>query len=214
MRFLKISVRAALAAAALLGFTAGARAVESFHLNFDGPGSTADDFAPAGLSIGYGQFVPFLDGDGDAIAGSEHWQIDPTWGAVPVIDPSLVGWGAAPSGSKALDARDGPVLFVFDVPFNLTYFSAVLDQSSLGEFSGADVLFFDVNNVLLGSIGGNQSTPGFLFEGVNLGMVKTMLLPPTAFYDNIAAVPEASTLWWAASLGAAMLLRRPRARVA
>jgi hypothetical protein len=201
----------ALSAAALLGAAATSQAAP-FILNFDGPGSIADDFAPGFLTIGYGQFVPTLDGFGDPIPGSEHWEIDPLAGDVPVLDPSTVGYGSAPSPLKALDARDGPVLLVFDTPFAFDSFTATLDNSTFGNLSGTDVQFFDASNALLFSAPVNQSTPGFTVNVGAIGPVKTVLLPPTAFYDNIAAVPEPTT---AAALigGFGMLLglRRRRA---
>ncbi len=201
----------ALSAAALLGAVATSQAAGAFNLNFDGPGSIADDFAPIFLTIGYGQFVPTLDSFGDPIPGSDHWEIDPTGGDVPVLDPSTVGYGTAPSPGKALDARSGPVLLVFDTPFAFDSFTATLDNSTFGNLSGTDVQFFDASNALLFSAPVNQSTPGFTVSVGAIGAVKTVLLPPTAFYDNIAAVPEPTT---AAALlgGTAMLvgLRRRR----
>jgi hypothetical protein len=202
----------ALSAAALLGAAATSQAAGPFSLNFDGPGNIADDFAPIFLTIGYGQFVPTLDGFGDPIPGSEHWEIDPLGGDVPVIDPSTVGYGTAPSPGKALDARDGPVLLVFDTPFAFDSFTATLDNSTFGNLANTDVQFFDASNALLFSAPVNQSTPGFTVNVGAIGPVKSVLLPPTAFYDNIAAVPEPSTA--AALIGGVGLLlglRRRRA---
>lgn len=193
----------ALGAAALLAAAATSQAAP-FILTFDGPGSIAGDFTPGFLTIGYGQFVPTLDGFGDPIPGSEHWEIDPLGGSVPVLDPGTVGYGSAPSPFKALDARDGPVLLVFDTPFAFDSFTATLDHSTLGSLSGTDVQFFDASNALLFSAPVNQSTPGFTVNVGAIGPVKTVLLPPTAFYDNIAAVPEPSTA--AALLGGAGML--------
>ena len=181
----------ALSAAALLGAAATSQAA-SFIVNFDGPGSIANDFTPVSLSIGYGQFVPTLDGFGDPIPGSEHWEIDPLGGNVPVLDPNTVGFGLAPSPGKALDARGGPVLLVFDTAFAFDSFTATLDNSTLGDLDPTQtaIKFYDASNSLLFTAPVNQSTPGFVVNVGAIGAVKTVLLPPTAFYDNIAAVPE------------------------
>lgn len=203
----------AFSAAALFGAAATAQA---YTLNFDGPGSTAAAFAPAGLTIGYGQYVPNLDSFGDPILGSEHWELDLSAGAVPVIDPSTVGFGIAPSPSKALDVRGGPVLFVFDTPVSLAHFGAILDNSSFGDLDPAQtaVKFYDVSNALLATIGANQTIPGFSISADNIASVKTVLLPSTAFYDNveIAPVPEPGTLFFGVIGLAAAGCRRTRSR--
>jgi hypothetical protein len=205
------SLGLALSAAALLGAAATAQAsLSAVSLNFDGAGSTASAFTPAGLTIGYGQFVPDLDGFGDPIPGSDHWELDLGAGAVPVINPFTVGWGVAPSPSQALDVRGGPVLMVFDTPFDMGHFSATLDNSTLGDLFGTEVNFYDEFDVLLASIGVNQSTPGFIISADNVGLVKTILLPSTAFYDNITAVPEPGTALVGAALGLVAVFRRRR----
>lgn len=186
--------------------------MNSFSLTFDGPGSTAAAFAPAGLTIGYGQYVPTLDGFGDPIPGSDHWELDSTAGPVPVINPSIVNWGTAPSPSKALDVRDGAVLAVFNTPFSLAYFSTALDTSTFGNLGNSPIQFFDADNNLLSSINVDQTVPGFVGSGTNLGLVKTILLPPTAFYDNLTAVPEPGTLFFGLVAMAAAGGRRIRSR--
>jgi len=203
----------ALCAAALLGAAAAGRAAIPFTLNFDGPGSTADDFAPVSLTIGYGQFVPTLDEFGDPIPGTEHWELDLGGGPVPVIDPSTVGYDPAPSLFKALDARDGTVLLVFDTPELIGGFSATLDNSTFGNLSDSPVEFYDSSFILLASISADQTVPGLILtSGLISGAVKTIVLPSTAFYDNIAAVPETDA-WSIAMLGiigVASLFRRGR----
>lgn len=200
--------------AALIGAAGTSYAAEPFSLNFDGPGTTAEAFAPVFLTIGYGQYVPALDGFGDPIPGSEHWEIDPLGGDVPVVDPSTVGWGLAPSGTKALDARDGPVLLVFDTAFSFDSFSVTLDNSTLGDLSPTEtaIKFFDADNALLFSAPANQAIPGLVINVGSIGPVKTILLPPTATYDNVVAVPEPTAA--VALLGGSGLLlglRRRRA---
>ena len=186
-----------LSAAALLG-TGGTAQAALFNvsLNFDGAGTTAGAYTPAGLTIGYGQYIPNLDSFGDTIPGSEHWALDLSGGPVPVINPFTVGWGAAPSGTQALDARGGPVLLVFDTPFNLASFTAKLDNSTFGDLAGTNVEFYNAANSLLSSIAINETIPGLDISAFNVGNVTTILLPSTAFYDNIniAAVPEPETV--------------------
>jgi hypothetical protein len=179
----------ALWAVALFGAAAPGRAAGPFSLNFDGPGSTAADFAPGFLTIGYGQFVDVVDAFGDP-TGEFRWELDLSSGPVPVIDPSTVSYGTAPSPSKALDARDGSVLLVFDEPFSFSSFSATLDNSTFGSFSDTDIKFYDANDDLIFSAPSNQTVPGFVVNAGPLSDVKTILLPATAFYDNVTVVPE------------------------
>lgn len=205
----------ALSAVALLGAAATGRATSQagFTLNFDGPGSVAVSFTPSFVSIGYGKYEPLLDIDGDPIPGSEVWSIDVSGGSVPVLDPSTVGWGPAPSPGKALDARDGPVVLVFNTPFALGGFVAVLDNSTFGDLdpNSTAIQFYDENNVLLFSAPADQSVAGFTVNVGAVGDVKTIVLPATAFYDNLTVVPEpgsAITL----TMGAGMLLSLRRRR--
>ncbi len=205
----------ALSAAALLGAAATGQATGPvpFTLNFDGPGSFAEDYTPSFAIIGYGQFAPVLDINGDAIPGSEYWSIDPSGGSVPVLDPSTVGFGAAPSPSKALDARGGPVLLVFSSPYSFDGFSATLDNSSLGDLDplSTAIKFYDQNNNLLFSAPVDQSIPGLTVSVGAVGAVKTVLLPSTAFYDNVTVVSEpGAAVSLVTGLGVLLGLRRRR----
>jgi hypothetical protein len=203
----------ALSAAALLGAAATGHAL---FLDFEGPGTTAQAFAPAGLTIGYGVYVPSLDGFGDPILGSEHWELDLSAPPVPVGDPNAVGWGLAPGGVKALDARDGAVLLVFDTPSSFSGFSAALDNSTFGNLIATNVEFYDANGVLISSVPVDQTVPGVTANTGPLSGVKTILLAPTAFYDNLSfsgfsatPVPEpGSALVGFACLGLIALRRR------
>jgi hypothetical protein len=203
----------ALLAATLFGAAAPAQA---FTLDFEGAGTTAQSFAPAGLTIGYGVYVPYLDGFGDPILGSEHWELDLSAPPVPVGNPNDVGFGLAPSGVKALDARDGAVLLVFDAPVSFTGFSATLDNSTFGNLIATNVEFFGADNALLASVAVDQTIPGVMASAGALSGVKTIVLAPTAFYDNISftgfsatPVPEpGSALVGVACLGLIAMRRR------
>ena len=206
----------ALSAAALIGAAATSQATilpASVILDFDGLGTTAGDFTPSFATMAYGQFVPTLDGFGDPIPGSDHWEIDPSGGLVPVSNPSLSGWGPAPSPSKALDARDGPVLIVFAAAYDITSFSATLDNSTFGDLNPANtgILFYDQNDVLLFTAAADQTIAGFTVNVGSLSNVKTVVLPPSAFYDNITVVPEpGAALSFVTGAGLLLGLRRRR----
>ena len=112
------------------------------------------------------------------------------------------------------------MLFTFANPVNLAGFSAVLDNSTQGNLGTEQILFYDAADVLLGSINVTQNVPGFIASSAAaLTGVKKIVLPTTAFYDNVqltpagGAVPEPglTVLTGMAALGLA--LRRRRANV-
>ncbi len=92
---------ALLAAAALSGAAATAKA-DNILLNFDGPVPWPRTFPPSTSPSATAASRPEVDEFGDTIPGSERWVLAPVedFGIVPVIDPSSVGWGAAPSPSR------------------------------------------------------------------------------------------------------------------
>lgn len=202
----------ALGALALCGTAATGLAAGPFSLNFDGPGTTADAYTPEFLRIGYGVFSPSLDEFGDPIPSSDHWQLDLSAGSVPVNDPSTHGFGTAPSPGQALDVRDGPVVLVFDTPFSFENFTVTLDNSTLGDLGNRPIEFYDAANNLLYSAPVDQSIAGYTVNVGALSDVTTVVLPPTAYYDNVAAVPE-PTAFIALLGGTGLLLglRRRRA---
>lgn len=195
---------------------ATAHAVAPFALNFDTlpSGTQANLFAPIGLDIQFGVYGPSLDGFGDPIPGTDHWIIDTTAPTVLVEDPSSYVYGSAPSPTNALNAKEQTVLFLFDTPFDVTHFATVLDNSTLGALGPQNIEFYDASDTLLYSLPTNQSIPGFTvsYDGLITGVSK-VVLPGSAFYDNVSVVPEPSA---AASLlgGLGLLLgwhRRRRA---
>ena len=165
-----------------------------FSVNFDGlpSGTTANTFAPAGLDFHFGMFVPELDGFGDPIAGSEHWEPDLTAPSVLAENPASFGYGAAPSPSNALNALDGAVLLTFSSAISFDSFSVALDNATFGSLAPVSVDFFDTNNALLASYPIDQTVPGLVFTSGALNGVSKVVLPGGALYDNVATVPEPS----------------------
>ena len=128
-----------------------------------------------------------MDGNGDPLV-NPSWTIDSTAPAVTAGSPTAAGFG--PSTSNALDVRDQPVMFTFANPVNLAGFSTVLDNSPFGNLGIEQIKFYNTANVLLNTININQTTPGFM-ASTNMAMtgVKKIVLPTTAFYDNVQLTP-------------------------
>lgn len=202
-----------LAAALLLASLTSSHAL---LLSFDSGLITAGTGAPltSTFTINFA-VLETEDNNGDPLA-NPFWAIDGTAPAVTAGSPTAAGYG--PSTSNALDVRDQPVLFTFASPVNLSGFSTVLDNSTLGNLGTEQILFFNDADVLLASISVNQSTPGFTAATpASLTGVKKIVLPTTAFYDDLlltpgpASIPEPS-LTLLAGLGAlGLCLRRRRA---
>lgn len=207
------TLRLALTTGTTLALLGSAHAAVPFTLNFDNQpaGSDANPFAPAGLSIAYGVFVPDFDAFGDPILGTEHWEPDPTAPPVSVDNPNTFGRGSAPSPANALNALLQPVLFSFSSPVTIDNFRTVLDNDPFGD-SAATIDFFGATRNLLRSVPANQTQPGLVVNsGPIPGGVSTIVLAGGAFYDNIAAVPEPGTIGFGLALAAACLaMRGPR----
>ena len=213
---------AAAVAAAAGSALAGGPPPNTFSLafNFDSlpSGSLASLFSTSQVSFHNAKFTPTLDGFGDPIVGTDHWQIDTASDtAFPLLvqNPNLFGRGNAPSPANALNGLDQEILVQFDHPYLLTSFSVTLDNDTFG-LSTAQISFVTGTSTVL-SVGADQTVAGFV---VNQGPLATpisgIVLPGGAFYDNIAVaatVPEPST--WSALAGVAALglaaLRRRRA---
>ena len=188
-------------------------------INFDSlaAGMNADsDPVAIGLGITFNNaaWLPDLDSDGLEIPGSEHWQADSSWpGPVTVENTLLNGWGTAPSGQNALDARWSPILLQFAAAVDIGIFSVMLPDSAFGNLFESDILFLDAAGNTLYDLAYFQGQP---LAAVSLPTtvpgVKNILLASGTFYDNmsVTAVPEPGALWLliTALAGGAGLRRR------
>lgn len=214
-------LRLALAATGLAA--AAALHAQTFTFDFDAvpSGTAVNSFAPSGVSFHQAYFAPSLDGFGDPILGSEHWQIDPLNDPLfPVLaeNPADYTYGAAPSGTNALNALWQPVLIRFDQAYDLQAFATTLDNSTFGDLSPASI-WFVTDTGTVGQLSYDQTSPGLLVStsGTYAG-ITGIVLGSGAFYDNVSislvAIPEPST--WALLLGGASLgavfVRRWRTR--
>ncbi len=182
----------------------------SYTLNFDalaaGSNANADMVAQAnGVSFASSYKDDILDASFNVIG--QHWLayndavdqlgIDP---AIFVREPSPIGWGTAPSGANALDARFDQVMLHFAVPTQLTHFSIALAQGGYAGYLGSsNLLFLDANGVQIAqSADFNQATDlGVSVDFVTPTIVSAVVLPAGKFYDTLSVsavpVPEAET---------------------
>lgn len=177
----------------------GAASASTLSVNFDNVSSGTDanvSTAGTGLSFTYAVSAPKLDQDGAEIPDSDYWQNDVTAPTVTVSDPSLRGYGTAPSGINALDAIDQPVLMHFANPVHLGSFSFVLDKSIFGNIGNSLIYFLDANHQTIGQLGSDQTIPGYTpSNGVSFYGVQDVVLATGAYYDNITlTIPEPGTL--------------------
>lgn len=142
-------------------------------------------------------------------------------GTTIALDPSTVGSGPAVSG-KALDGTNNPIMFNFASAVNLSNFGVFLDNDSFGTIPmtggnpafGTNILFYDAADTLIGYIGVDQLTPGFVVaDSGTFNNVSKIILPTGAYYDNLSftanAVPEPATAVLSC-LGALAMLKRRR----
>lgn len=207
---------------ALLAGLAAAQAAQADTLNFDTIAAGADantDPVAASLGITFKNAALVLnqDADGIDIPGTEHWAQDPSAVGVPVTveNVALQGYGAAPSGLNALDARWSPIELSFASAQDLVNFSFTLPDSTLGNLSPDVIHFVDSNGL---------SIPGSDFgfqEGARLHTytmssrvqgVSGIVFASGTLYDNISIttvpVPGAVWLFGSAILGFLGLGRR------
>ncbi len=180
-----------------------AQSAQASIINFDSiaAGSNASNDSVAvssGITFNNATFLPNLDTYGIAIPGSDHWQIDTTSGSVTVQNTSLKGWGVAPSGTNALDARLSPVLLSFTSATNLGGFSFQLPNSTFGNIPNVDVLFLNAAGNTVYDLSYKQGVAlATVSLPTTLSGVSQILLPSGTFYDNInvAAVPVPGAIW-------------------
>jgi len=208
-----------LAVVAIVTGVAMCQAASAASINFDnqaaGTEAKLDPVAiNMGISFDNAALLPNLDGDGIAIPGSEHWQIDTTTSELVTAENTAAqGYGVAPSGQNALDARWSPILMHFNSVINLAGFSVTLPNSTYGNLAQTDILFLDNTGATLFDLSYFQGHPlATVALTTQLNGVKDILLSSGTFYDNIsvAAVPVPSALWLfgSAALGMAGLRRR------
>ncbi len=162
------------------------------NINFDNvaTGATATSAAPSGIAFYQAHYANDLDADGIEILNTEKYRIDVENNAltpVTVENPTLYGYGAAPSGNNALDAREQPVLMHFDTAQNLDTFSVTLDNSSFGNLSQSALYFLDASKAIISQISFDQTILGLIVNlSTPLTGVQEILLSSGAFYDNIS----------------------------
>jgi hypothetical protein len=213
---LAVAAFAAAAGSASAGAPAGTLNA-TFNFDSQSSGSLASLFNTPQVTFHNAKFAPTLDGLGDPIAGTDHWQIDATSDtAFPLLveNPSLYGRGSAPSGTNAINGLDQEILVQFDRAYDLSSFSVTLDNDTFG-LSSAQINFINGSSTLL-SVNADQSVAGLVVSHGAVSGVTGIVLPALGFYDNISvagasAVPEPST--WAgfagvAALGLAIVRRR------
>ncbi|HMU67208.1 MAG TPA: hypothetical protein PKE57_08685 [Cellvibrionaceae bacterium] len=190
----KLVTSASLIALCALASVAQAATIE---INFDGvnSGSSANSAAPSGIVFYQAHYVNDVDAYGDEISNTQKWQIDSQSTAdypVTVDNPASFGYGAAPSGTNALNALWQPVLMRFESALDLTGFSTVLDNSTYGDILPAAVYFLDSNKKILSQIAVDQTVPGAVATLTTpVNGVREVLFSSGAFYDTvqISSVP-------------------------
>lgn len=196
--------------------TAATTAMAAGVIDFDNvpAGSSATDAAPAGISFLPAVFDSSYDLFGDPIAGTLHWQVDTSLDPdiVTVEIPLINGYGPAPSGENALDARFQPTFLHFDHVTDVSSFSATLDNSPFGDLAPASVLFLNSAGDILSSLQFDETIPGAIINGGPVNGVRDILLASGAFYDDIrvAPVPLPASLWLFMSAALTGLIRRRR----
>ena len=212
----------ALGAAALLLSAAGA-AAQTVFLNFDSvaSGTAASTFNTSFYSFHNAMWAPSTDEFGDAIPGSEHWQVDAASDAsYPLTVDTITDWetSAPYTDGNALNGQAQAIIVLFDKAYNLSNFSVTLDTDPYGFNWTVD---FVSGSTITAQVAVDQSVPGYVATLGSVGNITGFVLPSSGYYDNLSftatAVPEPSTwaaIAGAASLGLVLLHRRSQARAA
>lgn len=182
-----------------------AASAAQYTINFDllssGANANLDQVAiDNGVSFASGHLVDTVDANFNVTG--QHWAaysniIDNVDPSIFVQNSSTLGWGAAPSGVNALDARFDQVLIQFANPTQLNSFSFNMDSTSYGNPQASNVLFLDKdgNTIFTSQDYFQSSTTTFNHSFASSLTVSAVLLTSGKLYDNItiAAVPEADS---------------------
>jgi hypothetical protein len=191
--------------AAMISASSFAASAASYTINFDniaaGANANTDQVAiNNGVSFASGHLADTLDANFNVIG--THWAayslaVDNIFPDIFVQNPATLGWGAAPSGTHALDARFDQLLVQFANPTQLSSFSFNLDSSSYGNLQATNVLYLDAkgNTLATSSDFFQTATASFNQSFVSPLAVSAVLITSGKLYDNISvtAVPEPET---------------------
>lgn len=182
-----------------------------YNFNFDDvvSGTSANNLTVnpySDVSFLSGYLTADLDSNGNEILdlntnqpipGFTHWE-SYTDSTIKVTDPTLYGYGVAPSGTNALDARFDQVFIKFDTTQNLSSFSAQLDNSQYGIYN-ASFIFLNAFGKTISSVNfDSYANPGAIITSGAINGVSGIVLSGGKLYDNIniatvSAVPEPET---------------------
>jgi len=189
----------------LISTSSFAASASQYTINFDllssGANANLDQVAiDNGVSFASGHLVDTLDANFNVTG--QHWAAYSI--ADDNVDPSIfaqnsatLGWGVAPSGTNALDARFDQVLVQFANPTQMSSFSFNLDGTSFGNPQASNVVFLDKdgNTIFTSSDYFQSTTTSFNQSFASLLTVSAVVLTSGKLYDNltVAAVPEPET---------------------
>lgn len=191
MKLLNVNA-SAFALALFTAVPASAAVVDVVSIDFENvaTGATATSAAPSGIAFYQAYYINDLDAGGAEIPNTEKYRIDAENNAlypVTLENPAVNDYGAAPSGTNAMDARSQAVLMHFDTVQNLNSFSVTLDNSPFGNPSQSALYFLDASKTIIGQVDFDQTIMGLIVNlSTPLNGVQEILLSSGAFYDNIS----------------------------